>query len=356
MAGGLGQSDLYIVFKEGDKWSEPKNLGEKVNTAGKEMFPSLVAANLYYASDGRGGLGGLDIFEANLSRTFDIVKVNNIGYPINSSKDDFGLVSNDNFRSGYFTSARIDSLKDDIYYFERDYYQLNGIVLHSESNEPLPGADVFVTSDDRLIYRRAGEDGTFQVADIDPGTWDIAGVKYTFEKADSHQIKIVENQSEYEVKVYLSPIDTFPVDLPSPLTDFLTAVSGNASANGANLGVGDTLNIQPIYYDFDESTLRVAGEEELDKLLGIMDKFPRLIIGLFSHTDLQGGREYNLRLSQRRANAAFDYLVEKGMNPERLQPTGKGESIPAVECESCTEDQHQQNRRTEFVIVDLKSN
>ena len=355
MEGGYGESDLYIVFKQGENWSAPQNLGDKVNTAGKEMFPSLVASNLYFASDGRGGLGGLDIFEANLSRQFEVVSVSNVGAPLNSAKDDFGLVSNDQFRTGYFTSARVDSLKDDIYYFSRDYYNLSGTVVNAETNEAVVGADIFIAANDELIYQRSSSDGGFLVEDIDPKKWEVTGVKFQFEKSEVQVVNISENQNEYEIKILLNPVEEFPVDLPSPLTEFLTAISADPSKGGAGMGVGDTLNIQPIYYDFDKSDLRVAGEEELDKLLGIMDEFPNLIIGLFSHTDFKGDKEYNLLLSQRRANAAFDYLVEKGMDPDRLQPSGKGESMPEIECTDCTEEQDQRNRRTEFVIVGLKA-
>ncbi|WP_420315856.1 OmpA family protein [Ekhidna sp.] len=359
MEGGFGQSDLYIVFKEGEKWSKPKNLGEKVNTAGKEMFPSLVSNNLYFASDGRGGLGGLDVFEANLNRVFDVVKVNNVGSPINSSKDDFGLVSNDNFRSGYFTSARIDSLKDDIYYFERDYYQLKGVVLNAVSREPIQGADVFIQSEnDNQFYRRSALDGSFLVEDIEPMSWEVSGVKYEYQKSAIKKLNIEEDKAEYQIEILLSPYEKFPVDLPAPLEEYLKVVSVESLTNDASTGYvvnGDTLSVNPIYYDFDKSELRVEGKEELDNLIRIMNKYPNLIIGLFSHTDIRGNEKYNLILSQRRANAAADYLIENGIHPELIQPTGKGESTPAIDCSDCTIEIHQKNRRTEFVIVGVKN-
>ncbi|WP_421764957.1 OmpA family protein [Ekhidna sp.] len=359
MEGSLGQSDLYIVFREGDKWTKPKNLGSKVNTAGKEMFPSLVSNNLYFASDGRGGLGGLDVFEANLNRVYDVIKVNNIGYPINSSKDDFGLVSNDNFRSGYFTSARIDSLKDDIYYFERDYYQLRGVVLNAVSREPIQGADVFIQSEnDNQFYRRSALDGSFLVEDIEPMSWEVSGVKYEYQKSAIKKLNIEEDKAEYQIEILLSPHEKFPVDLPAPLEEYLKVVSVESLTNDASTGYvvdGDTLSVNPIYYDFDKSELRVEGKEELDNLIRIMNKYPNLIIGLFSHTDIQGNEKYNLILSQRRANAAADYLIENGIHPELIQPTGKGESTPAIDCSDCTIEIHQKNRRTEFVIVGVKN-
>ncbi|SNT34230.1 Tetratricopeptide repeat-containing protein [Ekhidna lutea] len=358
MNGGLGESDLYIVFKTGDEWSEPKNLGSEVNTAGKEMFPSLVSNNLYFASDGRGGLGGLDIFEAGLDLAFEVVSVNNIGYPINSRKDDFGLVSNDNFRSGYFSSARIDSLKDDIYYFERDYYVLKGLALNEDTNEPLPGVDVFVKSEEgELIYRRSDENGEFRIEDISPDLWNVSGVKNTFNLVAEERVTIKEEDDvERLVKIYFSPQIIYPVDFPASITDFITTVDDleNPISNRVRNHSADSLIIKPIYYDFDESKLLVAGKEELDNLIIFMQLYPELIIALSSHTDSRGDEDYNLLLSQRRANAAFEYLVEKGVKAEMLQPTGRGESMPAVECGNCSEKQHQANRRTEFLIVGSK--
>lgn len=359
MEGGFGQSDLYICFKEGDKWTKPQNLGARVNTAGKEMFPALVSNNLYYASDGKGGLGGLDIFEANLNRKYEIVRINNIGYPINSSKDDFGLVSNDNFRTGYFSSARIDSLKDDIYYFERDYYQLKGVVLNAVSREPIQGADVFIQSENESqFYRRSALDGSFLVEDIEPMSWEVSGVKYDYQKSEIKKLNIEGDKAEYQIEILLSPHEKFPVNLPAPLEDYLKIVSVDSltgNSGSAFIVDGDTLSINPIYYDFDKSNLRVEGKEELDNLIRIMNKYPNLIIGLFSHTDNRGGEKYNLLLSQRRANSAADYLIENGIHPESIQPSGKGESTPAIDCSSCTIEMHQKNRRTEFVIVGVKN-
>ncbi|WP_370087847.1 OmpA family protein [Ekhidna sp.] len=356
MPGGFGESDLYVSYKEGDGWSQPKNLGERVNTAGKEMFPSLVASNLYFASDGKGGLGGLDIFEATLDNRFMPRKVSNVGYPINSSKDDFGLVSNDRFRSGYFTSARVDSLKDDIYYFERDFYILRGIAYNQETNEPLEGVDLFIEDGSgQLIYRRSKENGEFAVEDISPAVWKVSGVKNNYRLVDEKKITIKDgDEVESLVEVYFVPVPKFPVDLPASVADFIAVVGTGADSLSGEYSVGQALSINPIYYDFDKSELRVVGKEELEKLIIFMDQHPSLIISLSSHTDKRGPDKYNLLLSQRRANAAFDYLVERGVDPSRLQATGNGEANPQVECEPCTKEQHQLNRRTEFLITGIK--
>lgn len=354
MPGGFGESDLYISYKKGDTWSQPKNLGEKVNTAGKEMFPSLVANNLYFASDGKGGLGGLDIFEANLDRSSLPKNVSNIGYPINSSKDDFGMVSNDRFRTGYFTSARIDSLKDDIYYFERDYYILKGIAYNQETKKPLAGTDLFIENGkDELVYRRSDQNGEFVVEDISPATWKVSGVKNTFQLVGEEKVTIKDgNEVEQIVKIYFEPIPKFPVDLPASVTEFLTVTADSLSGNyNPDL---TSVSIKPIYYDFDKSELRVVGKVELEKLIIFMEQNPSLIISLSSHTDKRGPNKYNLLLSQRRANAAFDYLIERGIDAGRLQATGNGESNPTVECAPCSKEQHQLNRRTEFLITGIK--
>lgn len=357
MEGGFGESDLYIVFKENDKWSQPKNLGERINTAGKEMFPSLVSSNLYFASDGRGGLGGLDIFEANLNNLYEVVRVNNIGYPINSSKDDFGLVSNDNFRTGYFSSARIDSLKDDIYFFERDYYTLQGLALDANTDKPIEGVDVFIQNNDgELIYRRSDAEGLFIIEDIDPNKWSVSGVKNSYELSEEQNVAIVEGDQELaKVQLYfdLNVEENFPVSIQefinnNPVTTGISESSGSIDSSE------DAFTINTIYYDFDKHSLRVKGKEELDKLIVFMSQNPNLIVALSSYTDSRGPTEYNLLLSQRRANEAFEYLIENGIDAERLQPTGYGESHPAVSCDPCSLNQHQENRRTNFILIGRK--
>ena len=184
MEGTKGQTDLFISFKEESGWSKPKNLGDQVNTKGKELFPTLIGKRLFFASNGRGGLGGLDIFSVDLSEEFEtLADATNVGYPINSNRDDFGIATNEDFTEGYFSSTRVGSQLDDLYRFTFAVTDTQGVVRDLVSNEPLKGVDILLYNkkSKMQVYRRTNQNGEFSFPFIKNSTWIIRSAKYHYE-------------------------------------------------------------------------------------------------------------------------------------------------------------------------------
>lgn len=341
MPGGFGQSDLYISLREGNGWGQPQNLGAHVNSDGRESFPFLIEDRLFFATDGRGGLGGLDIFEIAVNEKFEpIGNPENIGYPLNSSKDDFGLVTQDGFEDGYFTSAREGARKDDIYYFRRSEPAFYGEVYDLATNQPIPKADVFMVDSigGKEFYARSGGDGVFEIPNIDNLT--IMAGKSTYSLVKSVSASLDEMKGNKRIRVYLQQAEP---EGPVEVAETVSVITKE-----------DSLLIAPIYYDFDKHDLRVLSENQLDRVLFFLNKYPDVKIELSSHTDARGEDAYNQDLSQRRAKEANQYLIEKGIAPSRITPVGYGETKLVNNCgddQSCGKEQHQLNRRTEFKIL-----
>lgn len=355
MDGSIGETDLFYSVKKNEKWSKPETLGDKVNSAGKEMFPFLIGDKLFFASDGRGGLGGLDIFIAQIDSKMRIGEVQNVGFPINSPRDDFGLITNEDFTEGYFTSARDDAFKDDIYSFSREVIEVRGQAVDAITKKTISGADVFLVSSDREAYYRSGMDGYWTFPESDEKWTVTAGVNnYSLVKPVNVDMSSFKESSV--VKIFLTPLSG-PVDeFPIPIFDFRIDKLGLADELDL-LGGGpifDSLKIGPIYYDLDKSDLRDHSIKELDRLASFIGKYPHLIIHAGSHTDARSSNSYNNKLSQRRSQAAYDYLIGRGVNPDNLFFEAKGEQNLINDCtdnKNCEEQLHQQNRRTEFLII-----
>ena len=343
MPGTEGQSDLFISYFKDGNWTEPANLGTQINSAGRESFPSMVGNKLYFASDGHGGIGGLDIFSVDFENYQVGSAPANLGYPINTSKDDFGFITTEDFKEGYFTSSREAASKDDIYYFERTELNLLGRVYDLATNEPIFQADVFMYDSvaQTETYARSNPEGEFILPEFDKAMLVTAG-KYNYVLVDTVR---VNSETNDEIKVFLKRLDEDNKD------KYIMASDTNEVMSIAN---DDLLLIEPIYYDFDRFNLRNVSENQLDRVALFLTKYPEVQLELASHTDSRGDRAYNLILSSNRAKEALEYLKDLGIDPSRLKPMGYGENQLVNDCQDgdpCSDQQHQLNRRTEFIIV-----
>lgn len=349
MPGTLGQSDLFkvAISSEGD-FSFPINLGNIINTEGRETFPTLTSDNeLYFASDGHPGLGGLDVFVAKIKEDGSFEKVDNVGEPINSSKDDFGYLINDKTRLGFVTSNREGGEGgDDIYKFiETKKLQceqfLSGVVTDKITIEPIESA--IVTLSDSAFHKlrevKSDNRGLFNFGKVDCGTkYYIKTEKNLYNTLETPVVTIQESGET------VVPIALEKIKIPIKVNDDIAKLFG----------------LRIIYFDLDKSFIRPDAAIELAKILDIMEQHPTLEIDIRSHTDCRHTVKYNLALSNRRAKSTIDWLIEKGINKSRLTGRGYGESqlINNCKCEptnksDCTEDQHQDNRRSEFIVTKL---
>lgn len=301
---GTGGKDIWrINLKE--RSGSLENLGTGINTPGDEMFPYMLTDSImYFSSDGHPGLGGLDIFCATLQPSGRWA-VTNMGSPINSEADDFGMtfLPGADHPQGYMSSNRGDGRGyDHIYTFELPDLKINisGWVVDRD-DEPVPNSVIRIVGNDGSIQKAvARDDGSFSFP-LQRGVSYVmmAGGRGYLNAKQEFTADNAEEDAEYEI-------------------DFVLA-----SINKPNI-------IENIFYDFDKATLRPESEEALDELVKLLADNPNITIEMASHTDRVGTEEYNLDLSERRAKAVIDYLISKGIAPERLQHQGYGKSRPKV--------------------------
>lgn len=363
---GWGGYDLYSSSFENGKWSEPKILSRSVNTQNDEQFPSFDGDTLYFASSGHTGMGGLDVF-----RTYPLASGNwappfNLKPPVNSGGDDFGFIvdrrqatqGDDVLATGYFTSRRGEVGSDDIYRFEQK-------ILPPEPEPEIPvdityrnTLDVYVVE---KIYEEPGNPNSRVLGKRPlPGATlkiQLGREEREFEVSEEGLISLsLQENSLYEFfankEGYLNNDAKFssiglPKDPRNPEQLYEVEIVLD------KIFINREIVLENIYYDFDESFIRDDAKPTLNELASILQKNPDISIQLGSHTDCRGGDGYNEDLSQQRAQAAVDYLIEQGIEAVRLDALGYGENEPANDClcNRCTEDEHQENRRTTFKIV-----
>jgi outer membrane protein OmpA-like peptidoglycan-associated protein len=366
---GWGGTDIWWSRRQGDSWSEPQLMGRSINTEGNERFPFLDSDTLYFASDSHVGMGGLDVFKS--------YKVNgrwtgatNLEPPINSGADDFAYVidhlaarsSADILQQGYFSSSRVGGEGlDDIYRFQKKLIPpkeeeeptpeiiaykmtLDGYVLEKiyevpddpssavQGRKPLSGAQVIVTTTsgkDQTI--EVGEDGYFSI-----------------ELAENTDYRFLANKSDYLKNSTSFSTRDIANDPNNPERTFEVEIVLD------KIFFDREIVLENIYYDFDRSDIREDAKPTLNELAGTLQLNPDLRIELSSHTDCRGADRYNETLSQQRAQSAVDYLISKNIEPERLIAKGYGEEAPRADCNCnrCTEEEHQLNRRTAFRIIE----
>ena len=348
--GGYGLSDLYVVdIKEDGTLGEPKNLGPKINTEGKESFPFVgkKSNDLYFASDGHVGLGGLDLFVTNLNaQDVAVGEIINLGEPANSPNDDFAFILNEDTKMGYLSSNRDGGKGDDDIYWVQQLKDVNvicnttikGDVRDKVSGELLPNAKVtlFDTSNKILATKIADENAQFELVGICGKNYFVRAEKRTY---DSHEKLVKTEKKGSDTYVELNLVKSVKV---TPIT--------------LGKDLGKILQINPIYFNFDKSNIRRDAALELAKIIAVLQEYPKMKIDVRSHTDSRGNDEYNRKLSDRRVKSTIKYMIKKGgISADRLTGRGYGEEQCVNECSNgvdCSEEDHQLNRRSEFIIVE----
>jgi peptidoglycan-associated lipoprotein len=305
LAGGFGGKDIWKVTRSGSSgaWSQPVNLGPDINTPGDELFPYVREdGTLYFSSDGLIGMGGLDIFKANMQPDGSWI-VKNMRPPINSFADDFGIVFEDSNEKGIFSSTRKGRGNDELYSFELPplVFNVTGLVKDEKTGSPISGSVVkLIASDGNSLQAETGSGGDFKFdlrADVDYIF--LASKRGYLNGKEKETTKGQDKSREFMVTIMLTPIDR-PIELPN------------------------------ILYDFGKWDLRPESMVSLDKLVETLNDNENITIELMSHTDSRDTEEYNLELSQKRAQVVVQYLIDKGIAPERLTAKGYGESTPKV--------------------------
>ncbi len=323
MPGSLGGVDIWKVAINGADFGTPENLGAKVNTEGNESFPFIADDNttLYFASSGKQGLGGYDVYMIDLAKGTEAA---NMGKPINTEKDDFAFTFNKAKNLGFLSSNRNGN--DDIFSATPICgVDLLVIVTNAKTGEILPNAKVSVVDEKKntLSTETSNDKGevNFRV-ECDK----IYSIQATKDGYEGNVFPVAKSKGPIaKVDAPLQPIDV--IVTPTEIV------------------------LKPIYFEYDKSNITQEGAFELDKLVQVMKNNDKLVIFAKSHTDSRGSDDYNLSLSDRRAKATVQYVISKGIPAERISGKGFGESELKVQCEPCTEEQHSQNRRSEFLIV-----
>lgn len=415
-SGGYGGTDIYKSELIDGQWSKPENLGPSINTEGKEMFPSVDKdGTLYFSSDGRPGLGCLDIYAA---RSFEKGQymIANFGAPLNSNYDDFGLIVTSDSLRGFFTSNRPGGAgDDDIYSFSVKAIDLLVTSKTQSNRELLPNAKIFLKDEDGEIITSAVTDGNgLAEFSVEPGKqYGIAAETESYvsnltpviisarlfgleQKQDVLlrqiypylNIKVVEKESGSVIPLAIVEIsegmyDESSIDINNGITRFkmnnatdyvfnITAEGYlssmvNYSSLGKNpgdydltielekLSAGKQFTLENIYYNLNEATIRADAVPILNNLAQMLLENPEVKLEIGSHTDSRADSVYNLELSQRRSASVVDFLIHKGVSPDRLSAKGFGESQLVNKCAdgiNCPEEAHQANRRTVIEVLD----
>ena len=330
--GGYGNFDIYSApIDENGSVGDATNLGQKLNTEGQEMFPFISANNtLYFSSNGHLGLGGLDVFFAKIVDG-KVGPIRNIGIPVNGNADDFAFSINEETEEGFVSSNREGGVgSDDIYSIKKIQPICDVLVSVTVKDRKtgliLVGAAVSIQDADGNIFgtKTSNTEGVVEYiieCNIDTK---LVGSKIDYESG----FTLVAGTSEEEVSADL---------LLTPIDEIILA---------------NKVILNPIYFDFDKSNINAQAAFELDKLVQLMNKYKSIVLSAESHTDSRGSASYNLSLSERRAMTTAQYVISKGIDASRITGEGKGETMPSVDCGGrCTEEEHQLNRRSEFLIL-----
>ena len=344
MPGSLGESDIFVTEIIGDGTYGPiKNLGSNINTIARETFPFIDKDGvLYFSSDGHQGLGGLDVFATKIAYNDYTQPVVNVGKPVNTPKDDFSYIFDSESKTGYFASNRDGGMgDDDIYEFVENeplvldcIQEITGTVRDRISNEVLAGATV------KIIDEENNE------------------ISSTITDSEGNYILMLDCSKGNFVRAsrdgYVPSEEYLPISDGKPrIVDFY--LERDLVTGGFGDDLAKLLQLSTIYFDLNKYNIRPDAEIEIQKVIVAMEKYPSLKIKVNSHTDSRGVDAYNLWLSQKRAEATVDYMISKGISANRLQGEGYGETRLVNDCANgvqCSEEQHQLNRRSEFIIFE----
>lgn len=441
MPGGVGGTDIYkSTLDENGKWGSPQNLGTKINTEGNEMFPFFNKSGvLYFSSDGHVGLGGLDVFAVQIKESGSFSKVINLGTPINTDKDDFAFVMDNEEKGGYFSSNREGGKgDDDIYSFNvlkalKFGKQIKGTAFDKQGNILAnTTVQLFNSSGKPINSVTTSENGNYSFEVETPADYTLEGQKENYFAGKNHAnvteasdvvvadvilekdpgFSLLALVTDNKTKEPLEGVSMKITDTEGNIIDYITPQGGDyrSSLSGKKLGdninykielkkdgylskvvdfkkvldkpgevkvhegldlsmgkielgtdIGKLININPIYFDVNKFNIRPDAAIELDKIVKAMTEYPGMVIELGSHTDCRAPKAYNMSLSDKRAKSSAAYVISKGIPKERIYGKGYGESklINGCACEgtvksTCSDAEHQANRRTEFIIVKLK--
>lgn len=358
MPGGMGGTDIYRSVYDEKKWgkpevsknasvtnisastydpkvwTKPQNLDNVINTTGNEMFPYMHSdGTFYFSSDAHNNLGGLDVFMTSYNGE-KWLQVENLNYPLNTSKDDFAYVLSKDGKTGYISSNR-DNFTDKVFEITKNdpTFILSGHAY--QKGKPSISIDSAIVE----IYNQTDKNRQMLLTD----------------KNGNYKIKLKVN-SEYEVRSW-KPM-YYTVTKPHLFCMLGKKVSENFVANFEldPIIIEKPIVLDNIYYDIDKWAIRPDAAMELDRLVKVLEKNPKIHIELSSHTDSRAGDQYNMILSDKRAKAAVQYIISKGIDTKRMKWKGYGESKLVNNCKNdvpCTEEEHQKNRRTEFKVIKI---
>jgi peptidoglycan-associated lipoprotein len=336
--GGRGGNDIYKTTLDANgRFSRPVNLGEEINTPGNDNFPHVAPdGTLYFSSDGHPGLGMMDIFRVGADG-----KPVNLGTPVNSEADDFAFhIANESI--AYFSSNRAGGLGgDDIYLARKTDRKLINIFVDGTVIERKDAMTAPVPNTPVVLQDRQGNKIRETMTDAE------GKFSFRLDSAQTYSL-VTEKEGYFTARELLSTVGKVPPY--SQLTQEETDIRLTAQLALAPIIKDRAIVMENIFYDLDKADIRPDAAAELDKLVQTLKDNPKIFIELSSHTDVRGSDEYNMDLSQRRAQSAVDYIVSQGIDPERITAKGYGETrlvIPNAQ----TEEQHQINRRTEFKVT-----
>ncbi|QTD39313.1 OmpA family protein [Polaribacter batillariae] len=356
MPGSIGETDIYEVAINADgSFGTPQNLGSEVNTEGREMFPFISDEDvLYFSSDGHFGIGALDVFATRKEKGEYKTPVN-LKAPVNSPLDDFAFSINPITKTGYLSSNREGGVGDDDIYAVVELEKpeaivvkppcmqvVSGVVQDKKFKNPLPGAKLVLKNAKGMVVKEA---------------YANAKAMFTFTLPCNQQYTLNATKEYYEPDT-ASFVTTKNKELQLDLIFALDIISDFSYNERGEL----IIKIKPIYFDYNKANIRPDAAVELNHIVSIMKKYPKLVIRSSSHTDARGKASYNEALSDRRAKSSVAYIIEKGISPSRISGKGFGETRLVNNCVDndkhtnrvkCSKEQHQANRRTEFVIVKM---
>ncbi len=359
--GGFGGMDIYVSTFDGGKWGTPTNLGPTINTPGNDVFPFIHDdGTLYFASDGWGGLGGLDIFKSAQNEGAHWTTSENLGTPYNSRKDDFGFVMNVLGTEGYLNSSRDGgSGKDDIYSFQRNVKGIEKVEgkEHITKSELGPNGNI-------TIYQFINNDFQGTPNEVHSA---IKAIQEKVDQTNDKEVVVVIGKDDAELPNIAAPTELIvaekkPVEEmvveEAPMKHVMKEVEEVAETFivKEDLAIGKTIQLKNVYHDFNIHEPNKKGEKELDRLVEFMKENPSMKIELSSHTDARGRTRYNTWLSRKRAEASTAYIVNQGIKASRIIAKGYGETKLINKCVDgveCDEKEHKINRRTEIKILKL---
>lgn len=347
MPGGKGQSDLYKVKIEnnGSSFGTPENLGEVINTEGRETFPYITQDNeIYFASDGHPGLGGLDIFATRKEKDSTYQTIHNVGSPVNGPLDDFAFSINNQSKRGYFSSNRPGKGYDDIYNLleTRSLFVceqlIAGKVTNEQTGEAIAGAEItlYDTNFKEIGKTTTDQDGNYKLNQV------VCGMRYYVRASKPNH----HTQEQYV---------SVPEERGETPQDFKLEQKQKEIPIGTDLF--ELLNLKPILFNLDKSNIRPDAALELDKVVAVLKEYPNMKIDVRSHTDSRGKDAYNEKLSDRRAQSTREYMLRVGaISSDRITAKGYGEYKLKNKCTNgvkCTDEEHQENRRSEFIVLEM---